>query len=221
MSCPSTGSSRRIRMSCQLLEERKDLLILLDGGKVEVVSKGPYTLLKHKFFGGLTIRYSTGQLEVEEVTNGFRFSLGDKIAFIPDRDKAAEAILAHKETGDEWKLLSLWRLHYALSLLQVSIVEGHRVDLTQDGKLWLPRGVEVEVVEWVRYHDGSLVAKFLFEQKEGGAMFRGSTHAVALGGIDETGQVWMHFTPPDYATRSIAECELWLAGAQPGDEIVF
>ena len=43
-------------MSCQLLEERKDLLILLDRGKVEVVPKSPYTLLKHKFFGGVTIR---------------------------------------------------------------------------------------------------------------------------------------------------------------------
>jgi hypothetical protein len=208
-------------MSCQLLEERKDLLILLDRGKVEVVPKSPYTLLKHKFFGGVTIRYNTGQLELQEVENGFKFSLSDRIAFIPDRDRAAEAILAHRETGDEEKLLSLWRLHYALSLLQVSVIEGHRVDLGADGKLWLPRGVEVSVAEWLRYHDGSLVAKFLFEQTEGRAMFRGSTHAVALGGRDETGQVWLHFLHPDYASRSIAECELWLAGAQPGDEIIF
>ena len=52
-------------------------------------------------------------------------------------------------------------------------------------------------------------------------MFRNHEYAIALVGMDETGQFWMHFTPPVYRDRAIVECEVWLAGGLAGDNLVF
>ncbi len=206
-----------------LLEERKDLLIILNDGKVETITKSPYTLLKHKFFQGKRVSYiaETG-VALEETGEGFRCCVNAKAIIIPDKEKVAEAILYHWETKNMEKIHALWRLHYGLSLLRMTTGEGFRVDVTREGVLSLPKDLRISVAEWTTYHDGSTVAKVLVEQMdERSPMFRGSRRAVALLGRDELGQPWLHFLPLEYTNRSIAECELWLMGGQPEDQIIF
>ena len=43
-----------------LIEERKDCLVILSKGSIDVVPLSSYSLLKHKYFNGLPISYAAG-----------------------------------------------------------------------------------------------------------------------------------------------------------------
>ncbi len=83
----------------------------------------------------------------------------------------------------------------------------------------------MDVLERATYDDGSKVAKLLFTVTEKNdwlyRAFRNHRYAVALMGRDETGQTWLHFTPPEYRDRAIVDCEIWLAGGAVEDTVVF
>lgn len=109
-----------------ILEERKDLLIVLLDGKVAALSKTPYTVLKHKYFQGKRIIYafnnSGGEMELVETYDDGIFNAYLKSAHlqIRKRDQVAEAILNHHDTGDTTLYERLFSQEYA---------EQNRLDL--------------------------------------------------------------------------------------------
>jgi hypothetical protein len=91
--------------------------------------------------------------------------------------------------------------------------------------LHIPPDVTFSFTELQLYKDGSTVAKAVFRKNlsanhDSYGVFRESRTGVALIGLDEARQHWMHFLPPAYETKSLQECELWLVGGKEGDEIV-
>ena len=70
--------------SSSILEERKDLLIVLLDGKVETLSKTPYTVLKHKYFQGRRIIYA--------FNNSDEMELVDSEAIMTKADRLAEKL---------------------------------------------------------------------------------------------------------------------------------
>ena len=111
--------------SSSILEERKDLLIVLLDGKVETLSKTPYTVLKHKYFQGKRIIYAfnnSDEMELVETYDDGIFNAYLKSAHlqIRKRDQVAEAVLNHHETGDTTLYERLFSQEYA---------EQNRLDL--------------------------------------------------------------------------------------------
>ena len=138
----------------------------------------------------------------------------------------ARAIIEHATNGNIGPLVRLLNWYAFLQELGLSVTsESTRLDLTREGVLHVPSSVSAEVLERATYHDGSRVAKLLFTLKDRNnwlyGMFRNHEYAVALVGIDEIGQPWMHYLPPVYRDRAIIECEVWLAGGVAGDNLVF
>lgn len=107
-----------------ILEERKDLLIVLLDGKVAALSKTPYTVLKHKYFQGKRIIYTFNSNEMELVETYddgiFNAYLKSANLQIRKRDQVAEAILNHHDTGDTTLYERLFSQEYA---------EQNRLDL--------------------------------------------------------------------------------------------
>ena len=111
--------------SSSILEERKDLLIVLLDGKVATLSKTPYTILKHKYFQGRRIIYAFNNSDemklVETYDDGiFNAYLKSAHLQIRKRDQVAEAILNHHDTGDTTLYERLFSQEYA---------EQNRLDL--------------------------------------------------------------------------------------------
>ena len=217
----------------RFLEERAETIVLLDDSNaVTVLARDPYTEVKYKMFAGKRIRYvavdrgRVAKIEEDEGGKEFLCQFDNKEAHVNDMVSMAKAIIEHATNGNGSTLFHLLEWHSMLQELGLSIsVDSNRLELTRERVLHLPRAVSAEVLERTTYHDGSRVAKLLLTLKDRNNwlynMFRNHEFAVALIGVDETGQTWMHFAPPNYRERPIAECEVWLAGGVTGDNLVF
>ena len=217
----------------RFLEERAETLVLLDDSNaVRVLAKDPYTEVKYKMFSGKRIRYvatdgtHTAKIQENEECTQFLCEFEGREVHVNDMVSMARAIIEHATNGNIGPLLRLLNWHAFLQELGLSVSsDSTRLDLTREGVLHVPSSVSAEVLERATYHDGSRVAKLLFTLKDRNnwlyRMFRNHEYAVALVGIDETGQFWMHYTPPVYRDRAIIECEVWLAGGAAGDNLVF
>ena len=221
----------------ELLEERSNSLILLDDSrKLLVVQKNPYTVLKHKFYCGRRIRFISKRLpslshhETEE-EGVFDSSLdGVSVTIRDSQNEVARAILTSHETRNPDAVISLWKLNYFERFLGIGVERGSApAELTRDGRLILPFSTLLEIHEWVRRPDGGKVVKVVMTrgrsdqdrifthevQTNSGPKVVMNEIAVVLMGRDETRQLWMHVLPPEYRSRSIRSCEMWLVG---GDE---
>jgi hypothetical protein len=216
----------------RFLEERAESLVFLDDSAVKVVKKDPYNVVKYKMFNGLTIRYvarkGTDTLKVEEEQDGSAFlcDLNGRGIRICDVTSVSQAIIEQAATGSIDPLLRLWQWHALLEELGLTVQPNSgMINVTREGVLSIPAAVRVDVLERSTYGDGSKVAKILFTATGKNdwlyRAFRNHNYAVALMGRDETGQTWLHFTPPEYRDRAIVDCEIWLAGGAVEDTIVF
>lgn len=229
----------------EVLEERNDVLILLDkDDRVQVLEKNPYNLLKHKYYLGKKIRFvsnSEDKLSIEETNDdGMFLCTFDGITVsIADYVKTAAAILEAQSTGNLLPILSLWKQKHIEKFLEISIVldANSTLELAREGKLFLPKHVGLSILEWQERLDGGRVVKVEFSRGVKSPVDRIFTHeirmkkgqtriavnetAVSLIGRDETGQLWMHVVPPEYRNRSISSCEMWLCGGEDKkDELV-
>jgi hypothetical protein len=216
----------------RFLEERAESLVILDESEVRMVRKDPYNLVKYKMFNGLRIRYlaTSGKsaLRVEEEDGGRAFLLeldGHRVR-VDDTASVAKAIIEHATMGSADPLFRLWRWHAFVEELGLTVRPTSGViDITREGVLSILSTVRVDVIEHVAYHDGSKLGKLVFAATERNdwlyRAFRNHSYAVALVGRDETGQVWMHYIPPEYRDRTILDCEIWLAGGEEGDRVLF
>jgi len=219
----------------RFLEERAETLVFLDdANSVRIVRKDAYNVVKYKMFNGLAIRYvaryGTGTLKVEEEDGGsaFQCEMGGRSVRIGDVASVSQAILEHAATDSIDCLLRLWHWHAVLEELGLTVRPNPgsgAINLTREGVLSIPRALRVDVLERAVYRDGSRVAKLLFTIADRDnwlyRAFRNHNYAVALLGRDETGQTWLHYTPPEYRDRPIVDCEIWLAGGGTGDAVVF
>ncbi len=216
----------------RFLEERAESLVFLDDSAVRVVKKDPYNVVKYKMFNGLTIRYiarnGTDTLRVEEERGGDAFlcELNGRAVRICDVTSVSQAIIEQAATGSIEPLLRLWQWHALLEELELTVLPNSgTINVTREGVLSLPAAVRVDVLVRGVYPDGSKVAKILFTATGKNdwlyRAFRNHSYAVALIGRDETAQVWMHYTPPEYRDRALIDCEIWLAGGGLGDTVVF
>ena len=138
----------------------------------------------------------------------------------------SQAIIEQAATGSIEPLLRLWQWHALLEELELTVQPNSgTINLSREGVLSIPAAVRVDVLERGAYPDGSKVAKILFTATGKNdwlyRAFRNHSYAVALIGRDETAQVWMHYTPPEYRDRALIDCEIWLAGGGLGDTVVF
>jgi hypothetical protein len=217
----------------RFLEERAESLVLLDDSNtVRMVRKDVYNVVKYKMFSGLRIRYVARggatmlKVEEEDGASAFLCELDGRGVRIPDLASVSQAIIEHAVSGSIDPLLSLWEWYALLEDLRLTVQPNSgTISLSRDGVLSIPAAVRVDVIERTKYHDGSQVAKLLLTLKAKNdwlyRAFRNHSHAVALLGRDETGQTWLHYTPPEYKDRPVSDCEIWLAGAGVGDRIVF
>jgi hypothetical protein len=228
----------------KLLEERGNTLLLInDDGQVELVKSDPCTLLRCKYFEGKRIRLlmvdgeNTGSIEEmecddkdddEETNQKFLCTLNGQILEIDDSCTISEAARSYIETGSMAQYVSIFRFYMILKMLDIKVqhaMDPRAMQLDRDGTLHIPPDVTLSFTELQIYRDGSTVAKAVFRKNpspnhDSYGVFRESRTGVALMGLDEAGQHWMHFLPPAYETKSLQECELWLVGGKEGDEIV-
>ncbi len=216
----------------RFLEERAESLVLLDDSTVKVVKKDSYSVVKYRMFSGLTIRYvarsGARTIRVEEEAGGTAFlcELDGRHLHIGDIASVTQAIIEHAATGSADSLLRLWQWHALLEDLRLTAhTNAGAINISREGVFSIPSAVRVDVLERAKYHDGSNVAKLLFSirEKNDGLFraFRNHSYAVALIGRDEINQTWLHFVPPEYRERPLVDCEIWLAGGEVGDAIVF
>ncbi len=216
----------------RFLEERAESLVLLDESTVRVVKKDSYNVVKYRMFSGLTIRYiaksGARTIRVEEEADGTAFlcELDGRLLHIGDITSVTQAIIEHAVTGSVDSLLRLWQWHALLEDLRLTAhTNAGAINLSREGVFSVPSVVRVDVLERAGYHDGSNVAKLLFTIRERNdglyRAFRNHSYAVALIGRDEINQNWLHFVPPEYRDRPLVDCEIWLAGGEVGDAIVF
>jgi hypothetical protein len=228
----------------KLLEERGNTLLLInDDGQVELVKSDPCTLLRCKYFEGKGIRLpmvdgeNTGSIEEmecddkdydEETNQKFLCALNGQTLEIDDAYAISEAARSYIETGSMSQYLSIFQFYMILKMLDIKVqhtMDSRAMQLDRDGTLHIPPDVTFSFTELQICRDGSTVAKAVFKKNPSAnhdsyGVFRESRTGVALIGLDEAGQHWMHFLPPAYETRSLQECELWLVGGKEGDEIV-
>ena len=216
----------------RFLEERAESLVILDESAVRMVRKDPYNVVKYKMFNGLRIRYiatsgnSTLRVEEEDGGQAFLLDLDGRVVRIDDTAPVSQAIIEHAATGSADALSRLWRWHAFIEELGLTVQRSSgMISVTREGVLSLLASVRADVIDHAAYCDGSKVAKLIFTATERNdwlyRAFRNRNYAIALIGRDETGQVWMHYLPPEYKDRTIIDCEIWLAGGGVGDRVVF
>jgi hypothetical protein len=226
----------------KLLEERGNTLLLInDDGQVELVKSDPCTLLRYKYFEGKRVRLpmvdgeNTGIIEEMECDNDdeksnqkFLCALNGQILEIDDSCSISEAARSYIETGSMKQYVSIFQFYMILQMLNIKVqhaMDSRAMQLDRDGTLHIPSDVTFSFTELQIYRDGSTVAKAVFRKNPSAnhdsyGVFRESRTGVALIGLDEAGQHWMHFLPPAYEKKSLQECELWLVGGKEGDEII-
>jgi hypothetical protein len=102
--------------ACTILEERKDMFVLLFNGKVQTMPLTSYTEVKYKHFNGNRIAYRFNEeMEVQETYDDGIFNCTYKTAQIQirKRDAIAEAILQHYRCGSTSTYERLFQLEYA------------------------------------------------------------------------------------------------------------
>lgn len=102
--------------ACIILEERKDMLVLILNGKVQTVPLTPYTEVKYKHFNGSRISHRfSEEMEVQETYDDGIFNCSYKTAQmqIRKRDAIAEAILQHYGCESTSAYESLFLQEYA------------------------------------------------------------------------------------------------------------
>ena len=102
--------------TCTILEERKDMFVLILHGKVQTVPLTPYTEVKYKHFEGNRIAYRFNEeMEVQETYDDGIFNCTYKTAQmqIRKRDAIAEAILQHYRCGSTSAYEILFLQEYA------------------------------------------------------------------------------------------------------------
>jgi hypothetical protein len=228
----------------KLLEERGNTLLLInDDGQVELVKSDPCTLLRCKYFQGKRIRLpmvdgeNTGSIEEmecdykddnQETKRNFLCTLNGQTLEIDDACTVSEAARSYVEKGSMAEYVSIFRFYMILKMLDIKVehaIDSRAMQLDRDGTLHIPPDVTFFFTELQIYRNGSTVAKAVFRKDPSAnhdsyGVFRESRTGVALIGLDDAGQHWMHFLPPAYETKSLQECELWLVGGKEGDEIV-
>jgi len=228
----------------KLLEERGNTLLLInDDGQVELVKSDPCTLLRCKYFEGKRIRLpmvdgeNSGSIEEiesddkdddEETNQKFLCALNGQILEIDDACTISEAARSYIETGSMAQYVSIFQFYTTLKMLDIKVqhaLDSRAMQLDRDGTLHIPPDVTFFFTELQIHRNSSTVAKAVFRKNpspnhDSYGVFRESRTGVALIGLDEAGQHWMHFLPPAYETKSLQECELWLVGGKEGDEIV-
>jgi len=228
----------------KLLEERGNTLLLInDEGQVELVKSDPCTLLRCKYFQGKRIRLpmvdgkNTGSIEEmecdykddnQETKRNFLCTLNGQTLEIDDSCTISEAARSYVEKGSMAQYVSIFRFYMILKMLDIKVqhaLDSRAMQLDRDGTLHIPPDVTFFFTELQICRNGSTVAKAVFRKNpspnnDSYGVFRESRTGVALIGIDEARQHWMHFLPPAYETKSLQECELWLVGGKEGDEIV-
>jgi len=228
----------------KLLEERGNTLLLInDDGQVELVKSDPCTLLRCKYFEGKRIRLpmvdgeNTGSIEEmeyddkddnQETKRNFLCTLNGQTLEIDDACTVSEAARSYIETSSMAQYVSIFQFYMILKMLDIKVqhaMDSRAMQLDRDGTLHIPPDVTFSFTELQICRDGSTVAKAVFRKNPSAnhdsyGVFRESRIGVALIGLDEARQHWMHFLPPAYETRSLQECELWLVGGKEGDEIV-
>ncbi len=217
----------------KLLEERGNTLLLItDDNRVELRKKDSHTLLRCKYFEGKRISLlmkegeNTGLVE-EDAEGKFVCSLNGISLRIDAADVISRVAQDYIESGSMAAFVSAFRFYFILDQLGIRVRYGlhtRPLQLDREGMFYCPRNVEFHFTEFCTYKDGSKVAKAVFHNsgsRDTYGVFRESRTSVALMGLDEAKQHWMHFLPPTYENRTIEECELWLAGGEEGDEIVF
>jgi hypothetical protein len=99
-----------------ILEERKDMFVLILNGKVQTVPLTPYTEVKYKHFNGNRIAYRfNDEMEIQETYDDGIFNCSYKTAQmqIRKRDAIAEAILQHYKWGSMSAYERLFLQEYA------------------------------------------------------------------------------------------------------------
>lgn len=99
-----------------ILEERKDMFVLILQGKVQTVPLTPYTEVKYRHFNGNRIAYRfSEEMEVQETYDDGIFNCSYKTAQVQirKRDAIAEAILQHYRCGSTSTYERLFQLEYA------------------------------------------------------------------------------------------------------------
>jgi hypothetical protein len=216
----------------RFLEERAESLVILDESAVRMVRKDSFNVVKYKMFNGLRIRYiatsGNSALRVEEEDGGqaFLLDLDGRVVRIDDTAAVSKSIIEHATTASADALFRLWRWYAFVEELGLTVQRSSgMISVTREGVLSLLASVRADVLDHAAYSDGSKVVKLIFAATERSdwlyRAFRNHSYAIALIGRDETGQVWMHFTPPEYRDRTIIDCEIWLAGGGAGDRVVF
>jgi hypothetical protein len=102
--------------ACTILEERKDMFVLIVNGKVQTVPLTPYTEVKYKHFNGNRIAYRFNEeMEIQETYDDGIFNCSYKTAQIQirRRDAIAEAILRHYKCGSMSAYERLFLQEYA------------------------------------------------------------------------------------------------------------
>jgi hypothetical protein len=228
----------------KLLEERGNTLLLInDEGQVELVKSDPCTLLRCKYFQGKRVRLpmvdgeNTGSIEEmecddkddnQETKRNFLCALNGQTLEIDDACTVSEAARSYIEKGSMAQYVSIFQFYMTLQMLNIKVqhaIDSRAMQLDRDGTLHIPPDVTFSFTELQICRNGSTVAKAVFRKNPSAnhdsyGVFRESRTGVALIGLDEAGQHWMHFLPPAYETKSLQECELWLVGGKEGDEIV-
>lgn len=138
--------------TCTILEERKDMLVLILRGKVKTVPLTPYTEIKYKHFNGNRIAYRfNDEMEVQETYDDGIFNCSYKTAQlqIRKRDSIAEAILQHYRCGSTSEYERLFLQEYAdrncIDLLKF-LLAGYRQRLrfeeksTDEGTIYIDDG---------------------------------------------------------------------------------
>ena len=219
----------------KLLETRESTLVILnDDEKVEEVPKTAYYWLKLSVFDGKYMVWNmpSGPMMYEIPghghssgilicwNDGLEYQLTDTSSPVITRPYDIWQMISNAIFGNDKAILETLETCHTLAFIGVKVVaENMQAEpvIDREGRLHVPFTADLTTRGYTTYHDGSKVAKIVLQN-----MGHLREHQlVGLMGKDEIGQYWMHFLPPDYIDKTFADCEVWLAGGEPGDTVIF
>lgn len=163
----------------------------------------------------------------------------------PTKSALARAILSHQSTRLMEEFTSIWSYIFLKELLGVGLQTRGvgPVDVNPRQNLLLVPVVNQEVdedskehrrrfefpqlwiKEWRQNKDGSKVAMLVFSkgdkffQRREGDTFVSYPMIAALTGRDEAKNLWLHYLPPEFTSKTLDECEQYLVGAGKDDGV--
>lgn len=141
--------------ACTVLEERKDLIVLILHGKVQTMPLTPYTEVKYKHFNGNRIAYRfNNEMAVQETYDDGIFNCAYKTAQmqIRRRNAIADSVLQHYRCGSTEAYERLFLQEYAernyIDLLKF-LLAGYRQRLrfeenSGDGAIYIDGSFKVD-----------------------------------------------------------------------------